>query len=185
MQINVIHNPFRVDRKVLLDSEAREHNLTMRVWPSVQDPLNRPFRGINLAHKQIVRWAREERLPMVCVAEDDFHLTAPGAWEYFIQHIPEKFDLYLSGIYQGHIKGDGTVQDFCGLHLYIVNERFYDCFLGVNEMTNLDRAMAGRGRFVVSDPFCAVQHDGWSDNKGRFACYGHLIANRKLCCDTL
>jgi hypothetical protein len=184
MQINVIHNPFRTDRKVLLDSEAREHILSLRIWNSVHDEL-RPFRGINLAHKQIVRWARQEKLPMVCIAEDDFHLTAPGAWEYFIKNIPADFDLYLSGVYCGAVNKDNSVVDFCGLHLYIVHERFYSCYLGVDEMTNLDRGLAGRGRYIVSNPFCAIQHDGWSDNKQRYASYGHLLTNKKLCCENL
>lgn len=180
MQINVIHDHHRTDRKVLLDSEAREHNLDIRIWPAIIDPLKRGFVGISQAHKQIVRYARDMKMPMVCIGEDDLHLTDTGAFEYFIKNIPDDFDLYLSGIYHGKIEQDNTVKEFCALHLYIVHQRFYDCFLGVDELTNLDRGLKNRGRYVVCNPFCAIQHPGWSDNKRRFAQYDHLLANRRL-----
>lgn len=187
MIVHVIHDPNRHDRKVLIDSQIKEHGLAVQFWPSIVDPL-RTFRGINLAHKQIVRWAREERLPMVCIAEDDLKITGKGCWDLFLKNIPSDFDLYLSGIYCGKIEADNTVIDFCGLHLYIVHERFYDCYLGVDEMTNIDRGMANRGRYVVSNPFCAIQYDGWSDNKRRYASYGHILPSvlrgRKLCCES-
>src|SRR5260221_14290221 len=98
MLINIIHAPHRHDRKVLLDSEAREHNLKIKLWPAIVDPVS-TFRGINLAHKQIIRDARERKLPMVCCGEDDLHLTGKGAFEYFIGHIPEDFAIYLAGAY--------------------------------------------------------------------------------------
>lgn len=182
MLINVIHDPARTDRKVLLESEIARHNLTVKWWPAIKDPVM-SFRGISLAHKQIVRWAREEDIDNVCIAEDDMHLTDVGAWEYFIDNMPEDFDLYLSGVYCGTEKPDHTITDFCGLHLYIVNRRFYDMYLGVSDTQNLDRGMVNKGKFVVSHPFCAVQHAGWSDNKQCFKNYDYLLEGKKLCCD--
>lgn len=185
MIINIIHDPHRTDRKVLLESEIREHKLNIKYWPAIKDPLRRSFVGINMAHKQVVRAARDEKLPMVCVGEDDMHLTDKGAFEYFLKNLPEDFDLYLSGIYCGKLLADGTVKDFCGLHLYIVHARFYDCFLGVDVMSNLDRGLSNRGKYVVCNPFCAIQHPGWSDNKQRFAQYDHLLQGKKMCCQDI
>lgn len=184
MQINIIHDSNRVDRKVLLDSEIRTHGLDVRLWPAIKDP-QMTFRGINLAHKQIVRWAGLQKMPMVCIGEDDLHITGEGAWTYFVDHIPADFDLYLSCKYCGQILPDKTIKDFCGLHLYIVHERFYETFLGVNELEHLDRGLANKGKFVVAQPCCAIQYDGWSDQKGRYAAYGHLLTGLEMCCDTI
>lgn len=183
MTINVIHDPRRQDRRILLESEIREHGLDVRYWNAIMDP-QKSFRGISRAHKQIVRWAMTSKLPNVCIAEDDLHLVGPGAWTYFVDHIPNDYDLYLSGIYCGTIRPGNTTDDFCALHLYIVHERFYARFLGVNEDANLDRELAKMGRYVVCNPFAAVQHDGYSDNKKIFAKYGHHLKNRQLCCQT-
>lgn len=182
--VNVIHDPKRNDRRILLESEIREQGFEVRYWPALFEPVM-PFAGINKAHKQIVRWAMAEKLPMVCIAEDDVKFTDKGAWKYFIEHIPTDFDIWLAGISCGIIKADRTVRDFCGLHLYIVHERFYNQFLGVSVELHLDRGLAGKGKYMVCDPFCAIQHDGHSDNKNLFATYGHLWAPHKMCCDKL
>lgn len=184
MLINVIHDQNRADRRILLQSEILEHGLEVKFWPALQEPVM-VFAGINRAHKQVIRWAKEIKLPMVCIGEDDLHLTAPGAWKYFLDHIPTDFDIYLSGIYCGIIRKDRTVNDFCGLHLYIVHERFYDAFLGVSVELHLDRGLANKGKYIVCDQFCAIQRDGYSDNKKKYASYGHLLEGHKLCCDKI
>ena len=65
--------------------------------------------------------------------------------------------------------------------LYIVNERFYDTFLGLNEWNNLDRELAFKGRYVVCNPFVVTQHGGYSDNK-KYAreSYDEYLQGRKL-----
>lgn len=181
MKIHCIHDMKHEERYDLLQKEILSHGLDLQLWPAKNDPVM-TFRAISRAHKQIVAWAMMQKLPMVCIAEDDFHITAPGAWQYFLDHIPVDFDLYLSGVYCGFIKTDNTTDDFCGLHLYIVHNRFYREFLSIPEDQNLDRALCKRGRFVVVDQFCAVQHDGFSYNKGRIAEYAYLLKGRKMCC---
>jgi hypothetical protein len=189
MIVNVIHDRQRADRRILLDSEIKEHGLQVRYWDAIKDPVM-SFRGINLAHKQIVRDALVKKLPMVCIAEDDLHLTGPGAFRYFMEHIPTDFDLFLGGIYCGTIKPDNSVEDFCSLTLYIVHERFYVPFLGIDEKVHLDRGLARKGRFIVCNPFCALQHPGWSDNKRGYYDYGYLIQQYQdkgfgLCCNNV
>lgn len=179
MVINCIHDVRRKDRYDLLQKEIELHNLNIVYWPSVHDT-TMPFRGINLAHKQVIIFAKHQGLPMVCISEDDFKLTAPGAWEYFLDNIPNDFDVYLSGIYKGHIKEDGTVDNFCALHLYIVHERFYDKFLAVDEKNNIDTLLGSVGKCVVCQPFVAVQHNGWSDHKNGYYEYEQYLEGRKL-----
>lgn len=183
MIVNVIHDPERRDRRILLESEIREQGLEVRYWPALMVP-EMVFAGINKAHKQIVRWAMQEKLPMVCIAEDDVHFTGKGAWKYFIDHIPEDFDVYLAGVSCGVIKKDRTVRDFCALHLYIVHQQFYDKFLGVSSELHLDRALADKGKFIVSKPYCAIQWNGYSDNKKKYATYDHLWGD-EFCCENI
>lgn len=180
MIINVIHNVNRKDRWELLQKEIEAHSLDVVYWPSIRDE-TRPFRGINLAHKQTIRFALEQKMKMICVAEDDFHLTAPGAWQYFLENIPQDFDVYLSGIYKGHISDkDGSVDSFCGLHLYIVHERFYEKFLSLDENNNIDTLLGPAGKCIVCQPFIAVQHNGWSDNKAGYYEYDHYLEGRRI-----
>jgi hypothetical protein len=106
---------------------------------------------------------------------------APGAWQYFLDHKPADFDLYLGGVFHGNIKEDGSVDDFVGLTLYIVNERFYDTFLLLNEMNNIDRELAHKGRYIVCDKMVCSQWGGWSGNKLQFVeDYDHYLEGRTL-----
>lgn len=73
--------------------------------------------------------------------------------------------MYLGGIYYGRIKDDNSVSDFAGTMLYKIHQKFYDTFLSINEEIDIDRALAGKGRFIVCNPFVAIQHEGFSDNK--------------------
>jgi len=144
--------------------------------------LTHRFEGISRAHKQIVKWAKNNKLPCVCIAEDDFYITAKGGWEYFIQNIPSNYDLYLSSVYFGHIEEDGTCKDFCGFTLYMVHERFYETFLSTPNFGNIDRSMAKhKGVYKVCVPFIALQRDGmFSDNKQVVTNYKRHLKGRKI-----
>ena len=184
MDINVIHDIRRADRYELLQEVIQEHGVKIQWWPA-QFYAPASFVGVSRAHRQIVRWAKERGLPMVCIAEDDFYFTAPGAWEYYLANIPAQFDLYLSMVYAGHIQEDGTVPDFTALTLYIVSERFYDTFLAIPEFGHLDRMLSVErprhgNKFVVCQPFIAQQRDGYSDQKRAYATYGHYLEGKTL-----
>jgi hypothetical protein len=179
MIVNVIHDPARTDRYDLLQKEIETQGLEVRYWPAVKDPLNRVFVGISQAHKQIIRWAKENRLPSVCVAEDDLFFFAPGAWDYYLSKIPEDFDIYLGNVFHG-LNEDNTTDDWCGMTLYICHERFYDTFLGVTELNHLDRALARKGRYVVCDPMVSSQRAGFSDNKKAHDSYERYLVGRRL-----
>src|ERR1700677_1855384 len=101
MIVNVIHDRARTDRYDLLQKEIETHGLTVKYWPAVKDPLNRVFVGISQAHKQIIRYAKENKLPSVCIAEDDLYFFAPGAWQYFLDNIPADYDIYLGVVFHG------------------------------------------------------------------------------------
>lgn len=162
----------------LLNAGLQGQDVNLRFWPAKFN--HKVCTGISRAHKNVVLYAQGRQLPFICIAEDDFYFTAPGAWEYFLNNIPEDFDLYLASIYQGLIEPDGTTKDFCGLTLYIIHEKFYQTFLDVDEGQHIDRALAGKGKYVVCEPFTALQRNGWSDNKQRRVNYDRMLKNRKI-----
>lgn len=180
MVLNIIHNPERTDRFNLLQKEIQEQELQVRMWPAIIHPLI-PFAGISKAHKNIVSYAFQNDIPEICIGEDDLHFFAPGAWKYFVDNKPADFDLYLGGVFYGHIGEDSLVTDWCGMTLYIIKRRFYDTFLRLNEYNNLDRELANKGRYVVCNPFVVTQHGGYSDNKKRIQeSYDEYLTGRKL-----
>ena len=142
---NIIHTSRRMDRLVLLQKEMDCQNITnYKIWEGEIHPAA-TLVGIALSHKKIVQWAKNNNLPECLIFENDIMFTAPGAFDFYLSKKPIDYDLYLGGIYCGNIKRDNTVDDFCGLHCYIVNSRFYDTFLEVG-FGNLDRELKGKGK---------------------------------------
>lgn len=180
MQLNVIHNILRRERFQTLLDERDTQGLDLVLWPAIMDA-QRPFVGICRAHKQIVRWAKQTGLREVCIGEDDLKFLAPGAWWYFLDQKPKDFDIYLGGVFHGHIAPDNSITDWCGMTLYIVRERFYDTFLNLNEANNLDRELANKGRYLVCDRMVCSQHPGYSDHKAQYVDdYDHYLEGRNL-----
>lgn len=181
MIFNFIHSTNQPERWKSINLEMEVQGITeYYAWSAILDPMA-SFRGISQAHKQPIRDAKAKGLKEVCVAEDDIKFLAPGAWQYFLDHKPEDFDLYLGSIFHGHIKEDGSVDDFAGLTLYIVNQRFYDTFLALNEMNHIDRELAHKGRYIVCDKMVCSQHGGYSLNKQAYVDdYDHYLEGRTL-----
>jgi len=180
MSLNIIHLKDRKDRLKLLDIQIIEQNIVnYTVWEGVLDKENLK-RGIAKAHKQIIEWARNQNLPSILIAEDDVKFTARGAFEYFLQNEPKEYDLYLGGITYGNIKSDNSTTDFAGTHFYKINQKFYDTFLSLPEEKDIDRSLANKGKFIVCDPFIAIQQNGFSDNQKREQNYDLYLQNRRL-----
>lgn len=177
MIANIIHIAHRDDRLPVLFKELETQSIKdYKFWPGIIDiPI---CKGISRAHKQIIRWAKDNHEPEVLVFEDDIKME-PGAFDYYLQNKPENFDIYLGGIYRGEIV-DKKVKVFTGLHCYIVSAKFYDTFLNVNEDIDIDHALDGLGDYHVCYPFAAIQHIGWSDNNRRFSDHTILIKHREI-----
>lgn len=167
------------DRYAALQKEIEVQGMDVRYWPAIKDPLNRTFVAISQAHKQIVHWAMLQGLPEVCIAEDDLCFFAPGAWDYFLSQKPTDYDIYLGGVFHG-LNEDNTTTDWCGNTLYTVNQRFYETFLSVPLLNHLDRALAGKGRYVVCDPMICTQKGGYSFQKKAFDSYERYLQGRRL-----
>lgn len=180
MIANVISLENRQDRRTNIEKEAKEQGFEIKYWPGIKDPLNRVFVGIAQAHKQIVRWAAMERLPEVCIMEDDCYFFAPGAWEYYLSQKPEDFDIYFGGVLWGDYVEENVVRDLCAMSMYIIHERFYPTFLDLPELNHIDRSLAGKGKYVVCDPMVVSQREGYSDNKRIWASYDQYLVGKRL-----
>jgi hypothetical protein len=171
-----------MDRLLLCTQELAAQNITdYRIWPGIIDKTV-VFRGISQAHKQIVRFAKDNNLPEVLIGEDDLLFTSPRSFEYFLENKPIDYDIYLSSVYPpGRPQEDNTVKDLAGLTLYMVHCRFYDTFLSIPEHDHIDRGLRlYQGKYIVCNPFIAIQRDGFSDNKRRNCSYSAYMKNKPL-----
>jgi hypothetical protein len=177
---NIIHNKDRHDRRDTLLAELKYQGIEeFRVWDAIYDRRGAHI-GINKAHKQIVEYAKQEGLPEVLIFEDDIRFCGKGAFDYYIANKPEDFDIYLGGIYFGKIDDNNQVERFAALHCYIVNSKFYDTFLRVSGEEHLDGALTGLGKYIVCNPFAAVQYNGYSENNKHYCNFDSLLENRNL-----
>lgn len=180
MVLNVICGN-RGERLPRLMNEIKTQNIDYNLWEGVFDPKS-VIRSINLAHKKIVQYAKDTNMECICIAEDDVQFTCPTSYKYFIENIPQEYDLYLGGIYLGDIQEDKSVKHFTGMHLYIIHNKFYDTFLSTDPNTHIDIALADLGYYKVCNPFAAIQFNGFSANTGKEENYDAIISNRELYC---
>lgn len=171
MIANVIINPWRPNANLTLAAELERQEIEARIWQCIPDSES-VVRSINLSHKQIVAFAKEQQLPEVCIMEEDVMFPAPNGWQYFLENKPAEFDLYLGGAYNlneaayrriREKNGPVEIHNFAGLHCYIINENYYNKFLSMPTNKHIDD-QPGMGRFFVCAPFAALQHPGWSAN---------------------
>lgn len=175
-RINIIVGN-RSERLPRLHQELETQQITnYQFWDGIHLPSIKE--SINLAHKQIIQWAKIAEFPDVVVAEDDIKFSRPGAWQYFLSQRPKDYDIFLGGIFTGDIDQNNEVKYFTGLTLYSVHSRFYDTFLTTPDGEHLDRVLEGLGKFVVCSPFVCTQHDGISSNSGQFEKYGEMQSSR-------
>lgn len=166
MTLNCLNLVHRTDRRDNAIKEFQKQNIIdYQFWTPI--PHETAFISISKSHKMIVQDAKNKGLSMCAVCEDDIEFADEGAWQYFIDNIPNDFDLYLASIYWGEIKPDKTVDDFSAMTLYIIHSRYYDTFLSTPEIGHIDRSQKERGKFVVCDLFTAFQIEGYSDNVKR------------------
>ena len=122
-----------------------------------------------------MRWAKQNGLPEVAICEDDILFTSLRSWDYFLEHKPEDYDLYLGNYYSGVLMPDNTLYGFTGFTLYFVNHRYYDTFLETPANKNIDAAQRGRGKFVACQPEVARQRSGYSSHRKKIVNDDHYL----------
>jgi hypothetical protein len=169
-------------RRVLsVAQQSKQHGFPVKFWEGVvASPV---YTAVNRAHKRVVRFAKENNFPEVCVMEDDCILTSPGAWEYFLRNKPKEYDLYFGGIYQAEMSNGRILNGFSGMTLYFVNEKFYDTYLSIAEDYHIDRNLgniAFEHDYRVCHPFVCKQIGGYSDNLRKEVDYSEFYREREF-----
>lgn len=155
-------------RRESIEKEMQRCGIDAKYWPAITD--GDVKQNISRAHKQIIADAKQKGLPYVLIGEDDMRFYGLQAFQYFLDNMPEYFDLYLSSYYTGNVEPDGTIKNFRGLTMYAVSQKYYDTFLRQPETMHLDAALSlAGGRFVVCDKFVCYQEPGYSFQRKRMA----------------
>lgn len=178
--INLMHRELRREQA---ENEAKEQGFYIKFWEGIIDRHMRR-RGVNLAHKQIIRQAKENGDRLCCIMEDDCRFFAKGAWDYYLERIPEDFDLYLAMCYYCDLDESNRIMGlFSSLTLYIVHERFYDFYLSVPEDEHLDRYLgltSDTHKYIVCDKYCCEQDGSISDNSLMQSDYKSYLIGRNI-----
>lgn len=164
--VHIINLPKRTDRLLSVVNQSRWQGFPIKIWNGIEDKLTQA-ENINMAHKQIVRWAKENKLPRIIIAEDDIVFTGQNGFNYFISKIPKSFDLFLSMVYSAEVVDNKILNGFSGLTMYVVHERFYDFFLSIPDHVHIDRWLgqsAHEKEYYVCHPYPCKQTGGYSDN---------------------
>lgn len=169
-------------RRQQIEEEVKRLSIDTVFWPAIVLPFSVKA-SISRSHKQIVRWAKQHQLPDITIAEDDCVFTSVNSWRYFNEHIPDDYDLFLGNHYSGIKHPDNSITSFAGLTIYKVASRFFDTFLAVNELRNIDRALSGLGKFYVCSPEIAKQRSGYSYNRRMEVNDDHYLEGRKFLTD--
>lgn len=182
--INVIFDNRFPDDYPRLIGEFIRQTVTPRYkfWEAVVDR-DSVVKSINASHKMIVRWAKENNMPMVAIAEQDLEFTCDKSWEYFSEQMPQDFDIYLGCSYiKNAIPNSDVVDNFiCGFHLYVVHEKFYDAFLSVPDDAHIDTAVGDlKGNAVFCKPFVALQRVGYSANNKTVVNYNVILKEEEI-----
>lgn len=172
----------REERVLSICKQSKEQGFAVRFWEGIID--NRGgFAGITLSFKKIVRWAKENNEPMVCIGEDDLIFSAPGAWQYYLDNIPDVFDIYSGGIYSGQIEGNRIMNGYSGNTLITVHKSFYDFFLNIPDTDHVDRRLGNycfEKMYIVCQPYVVFQSQGYSDNHRRQTSHASYLESMKL-----
>lgn len=183
--LNIIHLFRRDDRYQSLRSELVKQNITdYKLWEGIEEKHNRKL-GIHQAHNKIVQDAKDNNLERVFIAEDDIYWFAEGAWQYYLDNIPEQFDIYFAMIMVGEIDNrNRLISQGSGMTCYCVHNRFYDTFLAINPDSHIDREITSQWEkyeFYTPPKFVCSQIGGKSDNTMKAGNdYKPLLENRKL-----
>lgn len=178
MEVHIIHDSRRFERYESFMKQFQEHGIMdYMVWDATV-LIHSVVESINESHKKIVRYAKEKELPMVCIMEDDIQFTAPDAWQYFLNNMPESFDLYLGCNYSIPI---GQTKNVTGFHLYVISQGFYDRFLSVPNNVHIDTAMDElEGDYHFCYPYPALQSAGFSANNSAYSNYNSVLKPKDI-----
>lgn len=146
--------------------------------------------NIACAHKRCVIHAMDNDWPYAIILEDDVWFPHVDAWRYFLDNfkdLPGGWDIYTSGFYSAstimpEFNHVNRVYQFCGLHCYVINSKFYQKFLITPPKVNIDYWVSrpGQSYSFTAYPFAAIQKAGFSENVGEYKDYSNLLIGKKI-----
>lgn len=178
---------FREERLLSVIKQSKQFGFPVKFWEGIVDPRGTSY-GIVLAFRKIVEYARDANLPRVCIAEDDIIFSSPRSWQYFIDNIPDAYDLFYGGIYSGQVENGRIVNGFSGNTLMIVPENFYDEFIlrcdeAILKGDHLDRYLgnfAHQKNYRICEPYICYQLTGYSDRMRRYTQHREFLSDMNL-----
>lgn len=178
--LNVIHLPssffvFKsteyyesIRRKESFTREFKEQGIWYYLHDGVLGGTVPTCTAIAQAHKRVVQKAKEIGLEFVAIAEDDIVFNGAGAWQYFLDNMPESFDIYMGVSYFPETYENGIVnKPFDSMSLYIIHSRFYNEFLALPEDNHIDRELSklvNKKEIRISPLYVVHQLNGYSFN---------------------
>jgi hypothetical protein len=169
----------------LKDELDRQRITEYELWQPVLIGNASVHESINRSQKVIVRHAQSEGWKCVCIFEDDIMFPAEDGWQYFLNNIPEKYDIYMGGNYLidnriEYVPPLVQVKEYVGNHCIIIHENYYDTFLSVPYSLHIDQAQNGLGDFWMVYPMAALQRPGWSSNNHAQVNYNALLKEENV-----
>lgn len=166
--VNCIHDDRSFYRLPQVIEEFEKYGIEYKIWPACIDKKT-ILESITESFRRIIQDAKDNGLKEVWIAEDDCFFVSPGAWDYFVNNKPDKFDVYISGSYFVHNEWDYKppvvkVRQWVGNHLIVVNESYYDKWLDSKPDGHIDTEQEGKGDFYVCFPYAALQRPSRSAN---------------------
>lgn len=159
----------------------------VNLMPGVLD--DDPMIGIASAHLQCVKFAMDRKWPNVMIMEDDvsFRPRCTAYLDEAVKVLPDCWDILLGGVYEANNLQPfnshwDRIDEFCGLHFYILSASAYDKVLAYDKRFHIDRWMNMGGKRLnsfVTNKYVAIQRDGFSDNVKANTNYNDLLLNKK------
>ena len=169
MKVYVIWDDRRPEKYDLFIEELKNKGIEYEIFPAVVLQTS-VVESISESFKSIIREAKENKLEMVCIMEDDVCFSCENSWKYFLENMPKEFDVYIAGTYLMDNRLEYKpplvkVNEWIGNHAIVVHSRYYDKWLESDSKLHCDGAQAGNGEFYLCFPMIAKQRSGlWSSN---------------------
>lgn len=182
--LNILHLERREDRLQQLIRQMEWNKVPYTLWEGFDEPGN-VKQAITRGHKKIIKYAKDNNLPFINIAEDDLVFTHKDSYKYFNEQVPDDYDLFFGLFYQAEVNEERRILNGMSgvLTLFRVNNNFYDFFLEMPDDVYTDRYLgltAFKHKYYVVPEFCCFQSGGWSDNLRQVMYYDVYLEGKKM-----
>lgn len=187
LALHCLHLSRREDREISFLNGAKQQGFYFKFIEGLEIPTNRK-KGITISHKKIIQNAKDCEMKMVAVCEDDLiWFQSPDeqlAWDYFLDQIPDTFDLFFGMLYVGNWTKENKINSvFSAMTLYVVHQDFYDFFLSIPDDCHIDRHLglhSNKFNFIICDKMVCYQSGVKSDNNQMCCNYESYLIGKNI-----